>query len=748
MHPAHLTRVSCILGASLAVFAANAGGAETWRYYRPGNTGIQGDYNEAIWIGGDGDPYIGGYDPFFEEGGFAKFIQAENRWVNFSNIDYPVIGHPDDTGTTRVSDIEADNNGHLWMGTWRGALRFDPSIGAASIVKYGPGNSPMLGGRTTDIARAPDGTMWFTAISVSWGDGGTFRYDPATNVWNGWPGVGGGVLAIQPKPLPSTGYFVWAGQSFNGWVQRFDTDTQLWTTLPMTGAVGEVTGIAGKGAVDEAGNFWAWRMVGGGQRELHYRRVDGTWVTPPQPPLSGSIPPVWALRAYGAERALLADGEGRIFRFNGATWDDMGIWRPGAYTSDLRIDQTSGVIWASGIGGAARRDPITGFWQRYRITNTGCYDSFIWDLTLDTDKGHMYSGANAAPGVGGMTRFDGQRWTGWNNATYGLGFDWPFPNDNCDALAYRPSTGGIALSPAWLYGIHEWTGSQFNMLMPTGGAVRMVEDSLGRLWALGEYYSLQYFNGSSWNQVGMIAWGSKIQRDPDAPGMIWATTGHEIKRTDGIQNFSRTVGDILELGGSDTFRGLAAAPDGIAWVGATMLDTSGGALIRIDSNTGQYQMLRHDQDWPLPGSFVEPLAVTPDGKLWMAYAVDFQTPDGGGLCSYNPATQAVQVFPGPLGGGPQWGGLPHSQISDCEVRVVRGGYELWLTCVSRGIAVLSVPMIAGDVNGDGVVNVSDLLMVISTWGPCPRPPAACPADLTGDGAVNVNDLLMVITNWS
>jgi hypothetical protein len=54
----------------------------------------------------------------------------------------------------------------------------------------------------------------------------------------------------------------------------------------------------------------------------------------------------------------------------------------------------------------------------------------------------------------------------------------------------------------------------------------------------------------------------------------------------------------------------------------------------------------------------------------------------------------------------------------------------------------------GDVNGDGVVNVGDLLMVISTWGPCPPPPAACPADLTGDGAVDVNDLLMVITNWT
>lgn len=54
----------------------------------------------------------------------------------------------------------------------------------------------------------------------------------------------------------------------------------------------------------------------------------------------------------------------------------------------------------------------------------------------------------------------------------------------------------------------------------------------------------------------------------------------------------------------------------------------------------------------------------------------------------------------------------------------------------------------GDTNGDGHVNVSDLLGVISHWGPCPAP---CPWDIapfrTGDGACNVSDLLAVISNW-
>ncbi len=54
----------------------------------------------------------------------------------------------------------------------------------------------------------------------------------------------------------------------------------------------------------------------------------------------------------------------------------------------------------------------------------------------------------------------------------------------------------------------------------------------------------------------------------------------------------------------------------------------------------------------------------------------------------------------------------------------------------------------GDVNDDGVVNVTDLLAVIGAWGNCPHP---CPADVApfpnGDGMVNVTDLLLVISNW-
>ena len=57
----------------------------------------------------------------------------------------------------------------------------------------------------------------------------------------------------------------------------------------------------------------------------------------------------------------------------------------------------------------------------------------------------------------------------------------------------------------------------------------------------------------------------------------------------------------------------------------------------------------------------------------------------------------------------------------------------------------SVP---GDITGDGVVDVLDLIALLGDWGPCPDPPADCPADLNGDGVVDVLDLLIVLSHWS
>ena len=59
--------------------------------------------------------------------------------------------------------------------------------------------------------------------------------------------------------------------------------------------------------------------------------------------------------------------------------------------------------------------------------------------------------------------------------------------------------------------------------------------------------------------------------------------------------------------------------------------------------------------------------------------------------------------------------------------------------------VIINPPVTGDLNGDSVVNIDDLLVVIGAdWGPC----SGCAADANGDGFVNIDDMLMVISNWT
>ena len=49
-----------------------------------------------------------------------------------------------------------------------------------------------------------------------------------------------------------------------------------------------------------------------------------------------------------------------------------------------------------------------------------------------------------------------------------------------------------------------------------------------------------------------------------------------------------------------------------------------------------------------------------------------------------------------------------------------------------------------DINGDGYVNVTDLLAVIDAWGiDCD----GCSEDVNNDANVNVSDLLIVVGNW-
>ncbi len=54
--------------------------------------------------------------------------------------------------------------------------------------------------------------------------------------------------------------------------------------------------------------------------------------------------------------------------------------------------------------------------------------------------------------------------------------------------------------------------------------------------------------------------------------------------------------------------------------------------------------------------------------------------------------------------------------------------------------------VVGDLDGDGIVGTSDLLILFTSWGPCDNCDD-CSADLDGNCFVGVSDLLILFVNW-
>lgn len=126
------------------------------------------------------------------------------------------------------------------------------------------------------------------------------------------------------------------------------------------------------------------------------------------------------------------------------------------------------------------------------------------------------------------------------------------------------------------------------------------------------------------------------------------------------------------------------------------------------------------------------LILSLSGVAAAQFEIDWYTIDGGGAMDVTDGSPIGFTLSGTIG-------QPDAGVLSGGTFQVAGGF--WASAAKPGAS--TCPMDIAPPGGDGVINVSDLLLVIAHWGPCPD----CVADANGDDVVNVNDLLTILANW-
>jgi hypothetical protein len=214
--------------------------------------------------------------------------------------------------------------------------------------------------------------------------------------------------------------------------------------------------------------------------------------------------------------------------------------------------------------------------------------------------------------------------------------------------------------------------------------------------------------------------------------------------------------------------GIGLSPDGLSLYGGGGISNGGNKIVgvRISPDTGTMSLMSASP-FTSPGASPKQVVVSDDQQFAIAghgtdatvrtFVID---PNSGSL---TPTGHFFDVgMQGSLGDIATAGGLAFATDNTTAGDGLMGVYSF--TLGSQGELIQNGPIVhtqgiapravvpwmttacPADFNGDGVVNVGDLLILFDAWGKC-SDPSACPEDLNGDGVVDVQDLLLLLDAW-
>ncbi|MHC4539710.1 MAG: two-component regulator propeller domain-containing protein [Planctomycetota bacterium] len=390
-------------------------------------------------------------------------------------------------------------------------------------------------------------------------------------------------------------------------------------------------------------------------------------------------------------------------------------------------------------------------WTVYNVSNSPLPGDSICPLVFDT-QGNLWIGTGVIVGGGrGLVKFDGENWTVYNTSNSGL------PCNNILALALDTQEnlwigtsdpfgagGGLAKFDG-----ENWTVyTTANSGLPCKNVMSLTFDAQGNLWiGTGDPFStscgLARFDGENWTVYTTSNSGLPYHIVDalafDTQGNLWIGTVEPVCGSEGgglakFDGENWTVYNKANSGlTSNDVWDLIFDAQGNLWIGTGDDYTpQGGGLAKFD---GESWTVYHTSNSPLTWHMVTSLALDVRQNLWM------------GMCSAHTTTGGVARFD-----GENWlvfnewnSGLPH--VTATGLALDRQG-NLWTGTYGGGLAVYQIgqqlPLV--DFNGDGLVDIKDLLRLIGSWSQNDPTVDIAPPPF-GDGIVDALDLELLMSYW-
>jgi hypothetical protein len=419
------------------------------------------------------------------------------------------------------------------------------------------------------------------------------------------------------------------------------------------------------------------------------------------PNWDGSIGVPGMSSSYVANLCLYDDGLGSGVQL----YATGGFASAGGNTGTGELAKWNGTSWLS-VGGGLEAQ----FSNTMAVFNNSLY------------VGGYFNVAGGVPGTAKLARWDGAAWNSVNGQLDQF-------DDSIWALKVFNDGSGNALYVGGNYQdiggttydfIARWNGSTYTEVGGTiAGPVALIVLSLevfnGELYAGGRFTSIAgipathiaRWNGTQWQAVGGGITGTQVLC---------------------MKVFNDGTGDALYVAGGFTAAGGVPATRIAKWNGTTWsalgagLSSNVNGLEVFDDGTGA--ALYATGGFTASGATPVSRIAKWNGSSWSAVGAGLDS-TGFALLSYDNGVDTALYIGGSF--------------------VNAGGQSA--NRVARYVAC-PPPAIPGDINGDGHVNIDDLVLVITSWGNCAQPcPPGCPADVNADCLVNIDDLVLVITHW-